>query len=164
MKKLILCLMFVLALMAGAEAYAQPQETAEETQESKEAQILKLCRWYVTTVPTDDAGQSDLRRAAAAEILKYAADTDKFSLTLTEAATQLLSSESDFLMVYIAGEVIYCLEHNLKSSDAASFANAMEGVMTLYAQMPDHKAKSLNKYLKMEPSKRMAKFEELYNK
>lgn len=165
MKKLIFILVFAaVTAIAGVSAQPVANHSAEVAQDTEEGEILKLCKWYVSTLPSDDAEQTELRRAVAAEILKYATETTKFSLTITPASAKVLSTSSDLTMVYIAGEVIYCLEHNLAQSDAASFVSAMEGVINLYAQMPEHKVKALNKYLDMTPDKRTAAFEKLYNK
>lgn len=162
MKKFIFSLIVaVMASLWSPGAYAAAQESTETEQAGEEGRILELCKWYVAALPGDDDAQ---RRAAAAEILKYATETDAFTLTLPEAAAKFLSQSSDLLMVYIAGEVIYCLEHKVQHSDAASFAAAMDGVMELYARMPDHKVKSLNKYLGMAPEKRQAEFTKLYSK
>lgn len=64
------------------------------------------------------------------------------------------NESTDLLMVYIAGEIIYCLDNNLKETNADSFAAAMDGVVNIYAQMPKHSIKPLNKYLKMDGDKR----------
>ncbi len=161
--------MFVVAAVAmyAEKAVVNPESMIENTQEGAEARILKLCRWYIDNPTYQD---SELRQKVAAEILVYAINTKDFSLTLGEPVTGLLelspghSGMEDLLMVYFAGETIYCLEHNLKKNNAASYAYSMECVMNYYAQKPEHPIASLNKYLNMDPMKRMEVFEALYNK
>lgn len=171
MKKVIVALLLaVVVSLPSFPAYAGPENEIEQTQESEKADIIKICKWYVSTVPSDDQDQAAMRMAASAEILKFAADAPDLTIDLGIQIAQLLDlSEknrisSDLLSIYLAGEILYCLENNLNHSNAQSFAAAMENVMNIYAQMSEHSVKSLNKYLKMSKEKRMDAFVKLYNK
>lgn len=169
MKRFLFLLMATLVVsLSTVRGFAMSQEESELPGHLTEQQALNLCKWFVTSAPATDGEEKEQRRAAAALILKYATETDKFSLRLDEAPMKLLDVQggndqtADLLMVYIAGETIFCLENNLEVSDAASFASAMDGVINFYARMPKHSIKSLNKYLKMDSEKRKAAFEKYY--
>ena len=172
MKKLFVTLLVVFAsLIPTFTAVALPAsetENAGEEQELSEQDILKICKWYITTPPSDDPQITELRMAASTAIIRYTIDTKKFTIQFGNAASKALDLGSgkdtgDLMMVYMAGEVIYLLEHNLRSNDADSFAAAMEDVMNFYSRLPKQSVKSLNKYLKMDPSQRQTAFIKLYN-
>ncbi|MDE6288081.1 MAG: hypothetical protein K2M00_04775, partial [Muribaculaceae bacterium] len=114
----------------------------EGQQNVSETEILEICKWYISA-PSSDSDEELAKRDEAAKVLvTYAITTDKFELGMTPAVEKLLDlagnhrESPELLVVYIAGEIIYCLEHNLKQSNAESFASAMEGVMNFYSQMP----------------------------
>ncbi len=169
MRKLLITL--ALAIMTSTAVFAdQGQPPAMQMQiggDTSEEEILELCKWYLSTPPTEN-GQ--LRQLVAAKIVIYAINTDKFTLEIGESIEQLLNlsgnneDSQELLAVYIAGEVMYCLEHNLKAGNATSFARSMLGVMDAYSQMPGHPLQSLNKFLEMDTPARLSAFEALYNK
>lgn len=168
MKKLIITL--ALAIMTSMAAFAdqvKPQVMQRQMGgDTSEEEILELCNWFLSTPPTENW---QLRQLVAAKIVIYALNTDKFTLEIGEWVGDLLDmsgkhkESEDLLAVYIAGEVMYCLEHDLKASNATSFARSMLGVMDAYSQLPEHPLQSLNKYLEMDTAARLAAFEALYN-
>lgn len=170
MKKFFL--FFIFAIAASVAVFGSPAPTTDNTETGtpiSEDLVLKYCKWYISTPPPTDPAEVEARKAIAALIVTYVTDTQKFSIQLGSAMSKLLGlndpdHEPDLLMVYIAGETIYCLEHDLKVSDATSFANAMVEVMNFYSMLPDHNVKSLNKYLDMDNSKRLKEFEKFYKK
>ncbi len=168
MKRFFTLLMLTLVVSVSAiSTYSMPVNESQQAGNVTEEQALDVCKWYVTSSPDTDQAQ---RQTAATVILKYVTDTDKFSLQMGKAAMQLLdisggSEESaELLMVYIAGEALYCLENNLKVSNAASFASAMDYVINYYSRLPKQSIKPLNKYLKMSPEKRKEALEKYYAK
>ena len=168
MKKIIALMFAMIVSIMTFSSYSITENDNDPTHKFSEAEILKLCKWFVSTPPSDDAKQAELRKAAGAQILLYAVNTETFTLDITNASTQLFGKEknsvsTDLFSTYLAGEVLYCLEHNLKKNNATSFSNAMEGVINIYSQMANQPIKSLNKYLKMDKEKRMMAFEKLYN-
>lgn len=171
MKKVIVALLLaVVVSLPSFTAYAAPESEIEQTQESEKADIIKICKWVVSTVPSDDNEQTEKSLVATTKLLKFAAETPNITFDISEKATKLIDLSgkndisTDLFGVYLAGEILYCLENNLNHSDAQSFAAAMENVMNIYAQMSEHPVKSLNKYLKMSKEKRMSAFVKLYNK
>ncbi|MDE6397659.1 MAG: hypothetical protein K2K84_10350 [Muribaculaceae bacterium] len=172
MKKLLVTFLLLFAsFMPSFTALALPAaetESAGEGQELSEQDILKICKWYITTPPSDDPQITELRMAASTAIIRYTIDTKKFTIQFGNAASKALDLGSgkdtgDLMMVYMAGEVIYLLEHNLSRNDADSFAAAMQDVMKFYTMLPKQSVKSLKKYLKMDQSERQAAFVKLYN-
>ena len=172
MKKLLVALLVLLTTsLSTFSALAIPDtetKTTAEGQELSEADILKICKWYITTLPSDDPEITELRMAASTAIIRYTVETKKFTIQFGGIASKTLgigskNSIPDLLMVYIAGEVIYLLEHNLSSNNADSFAAAMDDVMNFYTKLPKQSVKSLKKYLQMDSSQRHEAFIKLYN-
>lgn len=169
MKKIFLFFIFAIAASVAAFGTSVPTTDNESGTPLSEDLVLKYCKWYISTPPPTDPAEVEARKAIAALIVTYVSDTQKFSIQLGGAIVKLLElnnpdHEPDLLAVYIAGETIYCLEYDLKVSDANSFANAMVDVMNFYSMLPDHSVKSLNKYLDMDNSKRLKEFEKFYKK
>ena len=172
MKKLLVALLvLVTTSLSTFPAFAIPDtetKTTAEGQELSEADILKICKWYITTLPSDDPEITELRMAASTAIIRYTVETKKFTIQFGGIASKTLGIGSkdsipDLLMVCIAGEVIYLLEHNLSSNNADSFAAAMDDVMNFYTKLPKQSIKSLGKYIKMDSSQRHEAFIKLYN-
>lgn len=169
MRRLILTLILALAASASAFSSTVPApDTTEPGTAVSEDLVLKYCKWYVSTPPSTDPAEIEARKAIGALIVTYVCDTKKFSIQLGGAAAKMLGlndpdHDADLLGVYLAGETIYCLEHDLKVSDATSFANAMADVVNFYSMLPEHNVKSLDKYLDMDNSERIKRFEKFYN-
>ncbi len=169
MRKFILFL--ILAITASAAVADTPVAASDNTEAGSsipESLVLKYCKWYISTPPSADPAEAEAREGIASLIVNYISETKDFNLKMTGAVLKMLelngpAHNSDLLGVYLAGETIYCLEHNLKNSNATSFANAMVDVVNYYAMLPEHNIKSLNKYLDMDNAKRLKKFEKFYN-
>lgn len=168
MKKVFLALILAfIAAVPSINAGVLPINNTEDSDEFPDADMIKMCKWYVSELPSDDPEMADLRKTAAQMIITYCIDTSKFKMTFGDTVANLLElgkhkDMEDLLIVYMAGETAYCLEHNLKKNDAASFASAMQDVMNYYAQLPDHPIKTLNKYLDMSEAQRQVEFAKLY--
>ena len=174
MKRLIITLMLAIAVFALSEAAlgrpAAENAIEQDNQNTLSAEnVIKYCKYYIATLPSDDPQQEELRKNVMAQITIFAINTDKFVLSVG-GEMELVREASDkcnypeLLGVFISGEVLYCLEHNLSESNAASFVSAMQDVLNHYSRLPEHKAKSLNKYLDMDDAKRAQALEKYYNK
>lgn len=171
MKKVIVnLLLLVFVAFSSLSGYAVSANNVESEQNVSEAEILAICKWYIST-PLSDSDEQLSKRAEAAQLfVTYAITTDKFELGISPAVEKLIDltgnhhESPELLTVYIAGEIIYCLEHDLKVSNADSFASAMEDVMNFYSQLPVQSVNSLNKYLNMDTAKRLESFKKIYNK
>lgn len=171
MKKIIFTLLLAMAVsVPSVKSYAQQNDGIEVSLDAEKTEILKLCKWYISTLPSDDANVIMERQIACLRFLNFASETKDIVFDVSETTSELLDLSgkndvsNDLLGVYIAGEIIYCLEHNLNKSDAASFVFSMNEVVNSYAKLKKHPIKSLNKYLKMDKAKRREAFIKLYNK
>ena len=175
MKKLLVALLLIcVASISAFTSYATPATDTEtpaaeaETQKKlSEDEIIMICKWYITTLPSLDPEITQLRLAASTAIIQFAAETKKFTIDFGKPIEKLFKigsgDSTDLFGVYIAGEVIYLLEHNLSSNNADSFAAAMDDVMNFYTKLPKQSVKSLKKYLQMDSSQRHEAFIKLYN-
>lgn len=172
MRKVFIALLLVLtASMSTFTTYAQtvPDTETETPKKLSEDEIMMICKWYITTLPSLDPEITQLRMAASTAILQYAMDTKKFTIEFGKPIEKMFklgsgdSTTTDLFGVYIAGEVLYLLEHNLNRNNAESFAAAMQDVMNFYTKLPKQSVKSLKKYLQMDEAQRQAAFEKLYN-
>ena len=175
MKKFLVALLLIcVAPIPAFTSYATPAtdtETpaaeAETPKKLSEEEIIMICKWYITTLPSLDPEITQLRLAASTAIIQFAAETKKFTIDFGKPIEKLFKigsgDSTDLFGVYIAGEVLYLLEHNQSRNDAESFAAAMDDVMNFYTKLPKQSVKSLKKYLQMDSSERRAAFIKLYN-
>ncbi len=171
MKKFFMMLILALAVSGSAvDTYAAPDQPQQSKTELSESDILNLCMKYVMLPPSDDPEQKEQRQYMAAAIVSYITNTDKFVLLIGAPVIKALqigenrSDSPELFMVYMAAETIYCLEHNLSTTDAESYAFSMEMVLSQYSRMPKHDLKVLNKFMKMKEDERTKALVNYYNK
>lgn len=171
MKKFLTMMILALAVSGSAvDTYAAPAEPQQSAAVMSDDEIISLCKQFVHLLPSHNPYQEKERLDMAKKIIIYVTDTDKLVMNLGTPVSKPLaisddkSDSSDLLMVYIAAETLYCLEHNLPEDNAESYAYAMELVLDHYSLMPKHNLKVLNKFLKINESDRTKALIDYYNK
>ncbi len=165
----MIAILFAVLSVATFRVWAQTDNGSEKAELLSDEEILKCCKWYVSTVPTDDPTDGAMRRKVAMLITLYAINSENFTLVVGGQVFDVIGQSDDnqrpeLLLVYMAGEIIYCMEHNLSRNTEDSFVSAMDGLMNYYSLLPDQPVKSVNKYLKMEPSARETALRKRYRK
>lgn len=120
MKKTVLILTLFLAIVPTFRAASAKSADDDQKIEFTADQIAKLCRWYIGSTMTDDKENVELHQAAATAILKFAADTEDFSIEIGNEFLKLFDLSkntpgiADMNVTYLAAQVLYCIETGAK--------------------------------------------------